>query len=119
MSLTPVFEYVHPTNVEGRIVVGRIDIGAYELNGGVPLGDGGIDSVDAGTFSGNPDGGSAPGSPVNGASGDGSGCGCKLAGDRQRETPWFFSIGIAIAFALRRAQRRRHFVKQRTLRNMH
>ena len=41
VSLLPAMEYVHPTAVEGRMSVGVIDIGAYELGGGVPLVDGG------------------------------------------------------------------------------
>ncbi|MGZ3440526.1 MAG: hypothetical protein ACXVDD_13480, partial [Polyangia bacterium] len=32
---------VHPAMVEGRTLVGVIDIGAYELGGGTPLVDGG------------------------------------------------------------------------------
>jgi hypothetical protein len=35
ISLTPRYQYVHPSCAEGRIIVGNvIDIGAYELNGG-------------------------------------------------------------------------------------
>src|SRR5262249_55841773 len=34
-SLTPDHEYVHPANTEGRMTVGVIDIGAYELGGGI------------------------------------------------------------------------------------
>ena len=35
VSLTPVFQYVHPACAEGRTTTGSaIDIGAYELNGG-------------------------------------------------------------------------------------
>jgi len=35
ISLTPEFQYVHPSCAEGRTTVGRaVDIGAYELNGG-------------------------------------------------------------------------------------
>ena len=41
VSLAPLMEYVHPVSVEGRMSVGTIDIGAYELGGGVPLVDGG------------------------------------------------------------------------------
>ena len=41
VSLLPTMEYVHPAMVEGRISVGAIDIGAYELGGGTPLVDGG------------------------------------------------------------------------------
>jgi hypothetical protein len=41
VSLAPTMQYVHPAGVEGRMTVGTIDIGAYELGGGVPLVDGG------------------------------------------------------------------------------
>jgi hypothetical protein len=41
VSLMPAMEYVHPAMVEGRMTVGTIDIGAYELGGAVALGDGG------------------------------------------------------------------------------
>jgi hypothetical protein len=35
VSLTPVYQYVHPLCAEGRVVAGNaIDIGAYEFNGG-------------------------------------------------------------------------------------
>ncbi|MEO7111229.1 MAG: hypothetical protein ABI183_12395 [Polyangiaceae bacterium] len=115
LSLTPVFEYVHPTNVEGRIIVGRIDMGAYELNGGVALGDGGIDGVDSGTALLSDGGSSSPGSndnpSVNGSPDDGGGCGCLLVGNHKRETPLFLSLGIAITFAIRRSRKRRQFVK--------
>ena len=46
VSLAPVMEYVHPTMVEGRMSVGAIDIGAYELGGGTPLVDGGDIPID-------------------------------------------------------------------------
>lgn len=41
VALSPTMEYVHPAMVEGRVSVGAIDIGAYELGGGTPLVDGG------------------------------------------------------------------------------
>ena len=74
VSLAPLMEYVHPAMVEGRMSIGTIDIGAYELGGGVPLVDGGdatmdlavplgIDPIDAG----------------DGATGVGAhGCGCAV-----------------------------------------
>lgn len=36
-SLSPVFQYVHPACAEGRTLVGTIDIGAYEFNGGTGI----------------------------------------------------------------------------------
>ena len=41
VSLAPAMQYVHPATVEGRMSVGAIDIGAFELGGGTPLVDGG------------------------------------------------------------------------------
>jgi hypothetical protein len=46
MSLAPVLQYVHPESTETRVIVGVIDIGAYELGGGVPA-DGGAPAPDA------------------------------------------------------------------------
>ena len=40
-SLVPNAQYVHPATFEGRKVVGTIDIGAYELNGGTGVADAG------------------------------------------------------------------------------
>ena len=36
-SLSPVFQYLHPACAEGRTLVGTIDIGAYEFNGGTGI----------------------------------------------------------------------------------
>lgn len=36
-SLSPIFQYVHPACAEGRTLVGTIDIGAYEFNGGTGI----------------------------------------------------------------------------------
>lgn len=36
-SLSPVFQYVHPACAEGRTLVGTMDIGAYEFNGGTGI----------------------------------------------------------------------------------
>ncbi len=72
-SLVPGFHYLHPTANEARSSVGTIDIGAYELGGGEPVGasgaggaaaEGGADSSSAGAPSasgGTPNpGGGAP-----------------------------------------------------------
>ena len=108
MSLAPAFEYVHPENGEGRIVAGSaIDIGAYELGGAVPLGDGGIDSVDGGGRTGGGDPGGVPpnadGVPANGSSNDG-GCGCVITPKSDDEVAWLVSLGV-IAMTRRRARR--------------
>jgi MYXO-CTERM domain-containing protein len=67
VDLTPDHHYVHPAGEEGRMSVGTIDIGAYELGGGV-AGSGG-----AGGGSGGNAGGSGPGSGGDGATGGASG----------------------------------------------
>ena len=36
-SLSPAFQYVHPACAEGRTLVGTLDIGAYEFNGGTGI----------------------------------------------------------------------------------
>ncbi|MGH7328549.1 MAG: MYXO-CTERM sorting domain-containing protein, partial [Polyangiaceae bacterium] len=109
MSLDPVFEYVHPTNAEGRVVAGSaIDIGAYELGGGVPLGDGGLEvnpGGDGGASGGGGDGGNLPGDAVspNGGSND-SGCGCVAASRNESGFAWLASLAvIAMTWRRRRA----------------
>jgi hypothetical protein len=47
MSLAPDTEYVHPESHEARVIVGVIDIGAYELGGGAPPADAGAPGPDA------------------------------------------------------------------------
>ena len=107
-SLSPIFEYVHPTNVEGRAVSGSaIDIGAYELGGGVALGDGGIDSIDAGGGGGNPnsDGGPTSLGTLPGGRVDDGGCGCVLAESESKSNEAALAIfGFAIALGLRRSR---------------
>lgn len=71
VSLLPTMEYVHPAMVEGRMAVGAIDIGAYELGGATPLVDGGATSdlaLPAGVDAGDVVGVGA------------HGCGCTLGG---------------------------------------
>lgn len=110
MSLAPAFEYVHPENGEGRIVVGAaIDIGAYELGGAVPLGDGGIDSVDGG-LGGGFDGGNPGGIPPNAdgipnsAGSNDSGCGCTIESKPANGFAWLASLAV-IAMTWRRSRR--------------
>ena len=73
VSLLPMLEYVHPAMVEGRMSVGAIDIGAYELGGATPLVDGGDGAVDMAVLPG-----SDPGDVVTGVGSHG--CGCSLGG---------------------------------------
>lgn len=101
-SLTPAFQYVHPTSFEKRTAVGTIDIGAYELGGGsssTGTGAGGGPVVSgSGSGSATGVGGSVTGGTTTGAggseatgSGSGggstgtpgtdSGCGCSVIGD--------------------------------------
>ena len=90
-SLAPVMEYVHPVMVEGRVSVGTIDIGAFELGGATPLVDGG-DTVDMAMM--------PIGDPVTGVGSHG--CGCTLGA---RPEPPAAALLLAIAslfFAIRR-----------------
>jgi hypothetical protein len=70
VSLLPTMQYVHPAMVEGRVSVGTIDIGAFELGGGTPLVDGGA-PMDLAMAAG--DGGVVTGVGSHG-------CGCDLGG---------------------------------------
>jgi hypothetical protein len=79
VSLAPAMQYVHPTAVEGRMSVGTIDIGAYELGGGVPLVDGGAPMDGGGGGAGG--GGGGIDDSDGGVNGVGShGCSCQLGG---------------------------------------
>jgi len=72
MSLAPQLQYVHPAMSEARVLVGTIDIGAYELGGGVPATDGGS-AKDAPTDgAATPDGAGAAGAGAAGAAGAGA-----------------------------------------------
>jgi len=109
-SLTPLFEYVHPTSIEGRIVAGAaIDIGAYELGGAAPVGDGGGggggSTVDGGAAKSD-GGGAGTNVDANPASGSDGGCGCVVTRD---PTPgaWWAGSGIVIGLALGRSRSRR------------
>jgi hypothetical protein len=92
LSLVPTMEYVHPAMVEGRVTVGVIDIGAYELGGATPLVDGGgaIDlalgpGVDAGDI----------------VTGVGShGCGCTLGARPPQSGRFLFSLIALISLML-------------------
>jgi MYXO-CTERM domain-containing protein len=120
-ALSPVWQYVHPTNAEGRMGVGTIDIGAYELNGGNGtspggasgvVGAGGSPSTSASGGASNTNGGASTNggtaSTTGGApsaqagstasqSSDSSGCGCRTSapgGTRQ----WLalFALGVVV-----------------------
>lgn len=63
-DLTPMHQYVHPAAEEGRVTVGVIDVGAYEIGGGTSGGGGAAGS--GGTA------GSAGAAGMGGSSGGGS-----------------------------------------------
>ncbi len=93
--LMPAFQYVHPTSLETRVVVGSaIDVGAYEFGNAPVLGDDLPPGRDAGTDGGGDD----PGAP-----GDGSGC-CSA----QHSLPsgsLALVVGVGIALGGRRRRR--------------
>lgn len=97
MSLEPFAHYVHPSDGEGRMRVGNIDAGAYELGGGVVgggsgtggNGSGGNAATGASGSGGNGGGtggegvGAGSGTGANGGSSldvDDDGCGCRTVG---------------------------------------
>ncbi len=88
LSLEPTHHYVHPAGEQGRTPVSTIDIGAYELGGGVAGsggqgggggGSGGSGAADGGSGGGAADGGSG-GSAAGSADGsEDEGCGCRMS----------------------------------------
>jgi len=79
-SLTPVWQYVHPANAQGRVGVGPIDIGAYEFGGGNDTSPGGASAGNnaggAGGSAGSDNAGAASGGlPASGAGTSGSASG--------------------------------------------
>jgi MYXO-CTERM domain-containing protein len=130
MSLVPQFQYVHPESREARVAVGAIDIGAYELGGGMPIADGGAapdaahDAAGASGTSGQAGAGTS-GMGGAGASGQGgggatvgsggqggaaatpapsSGCSCRLGASR---SPPALGLTLLVAAALCARRRRR------------
>jgi hypothetical protein len=93
VSLAPLMEYVHPAMVEGRVSVGTIDIGAYELGGATPLVDGGetMDLAIAG------DGGPATGVGAHG-------CGCTLGARPAPPSAALFVIILVLLTILARSK---------------
>jgi hypothetical protein len=87
-SLTPVWQYVHPANAQGRVSVGTIDIGAYEFGGGKDTSPGGASAGGAGGASATGGGGTgtggmaggAPSSSAGGAAAGGAAAGGAAAG---------------------------------------
>ncbi len=124
MSLSPGMHYVHPEGHEGRMTVGTIDIGAYEIggatggtggtggSGGSAGGSGGSTSAggNGGSGAGNTGGsgagntGGSGGGNGTGGSGDSGSCGCRTAGDSN--APVGAAAGLLVGL-LALAQRRR------------
>lgn len=94
MSLAPVFQYVHPLRSEMRVAAGALDVGAYELGGGMK-----VAPADAGSGFAPParDAGAAADSAESASSGS---CSCR-AGARGGEEPWCFLL-VAVALLWRR-----------------
>jgi hypothetical protein len=126
-SLVPTAQYVHPATFEGRRIVGKIDIGAYELNGGTGVADAGL-LAGSGGSGGNGAGGAAGSTSLtnggaNGAQGGtanttGNGldagpsgaapagsevgnCSCRV-GRRSRNVGTIAAIGALLVFVRRR-----------------
>ncbi len=75
-SLSPLYQYVHQADVEGRMSVGAIDIGAYEI-GGATSGTGGASGAGGASGTG---GASGSGGSASGAGGSASGAGGSTSG---------------------------------------
>ena len=120
-SLLPHAQYVQPATFEGRQMVGKIDIGAYELNGGTGVADagspqggsgsGGASSAQgaAGNIGGNGfDAGASSAASASPAVGS---CSCRVA-NKNGFTGSLVALGILLSFTrrLRRTHRllRRH-----------
>lgn len=117
LSLTPVFQYVHPVDREVRTIVGgKIDLGAYEfgVTPGMDAGtsDSGTTPDDSGTTpddSGTPGGDSGAVDDDSGvpnaatpATDDSSGCSCSTpVSSRAGAAPWA-ALALAIVVASRR-----------------
>lgn len=121
VDLTPKYHYVHPTASAGRMTVGKIDIGAYELNGeggsggsgsgGMGVG-GSMSSSGAGGMGSGGDGGTGGTNSggSNGAGGGGTGddgsCSCEVVGARHTTSRMLAGGLVLLAFALRRRRAR-------------
>jgi MYXO-CTERM domain-containing protein len=123
-SLLPVWQYVHPENAQGRVGVGTIDIGAYELGGGndtSPGGAGGVSGASSQTASGgapsnagtgaatggNAQAGSsaapAGGHPAN--AGNASGCACRASSAETQSIYGWLALLAPLLVVIRRRNR--------------
>lgn len=117
MGLTPSRQYVHPASDEGRMSVGTIDVGAYEIGGatggsGGAGGSGGTTASGGSGGNGNNGGGGAGAGGSGGIGNDGTGpaedtgsCGCRAAG--QSGAPGGLVAGLLLGLAAIAARRRR------------
>ncbi len=125
-DLTPVFQYVHPASAEGRAIVGTIDVGAYELGGGVGTGGSGGSAGAGGAGGQSGAGGQGGSSASGGAPGTGgasattggaagavaassnqepSGCACSASGASRGQALALGALGV-VGLALARRRRR-------------
>lgn len=122
IDLTPKYHYVHPASLVARSLVGKIDVGAYELGGdggvggaggsgvggaagagvgGSSSGAGGASSGSGGEGgSGTNSGGSAGSGGA--ATGDDSGCACDVVGGQKLPSQTLLGGLFALAFVARR-----------------
>ena len=103
-SLLADHHYVHPASTEGRAISGAaLDLGAYELGGGIGL-DGGADGG-GGKDGGGDAGGDAAAVDAGGGAGvgDAGGCGCAVVASSPT-LPWLAALP-ALALLLRRRRR--------------
>ena len=125
VTLTPVWQYLHPASARARLGVGPIDIGAYEFVVGNEAPAGGASGVSgaagaelaiggAGPIPGgaaNSDGGvssSASGGPAHANAKDESGCSCRVNGGAPEVAHWLaLLVPIGALFGRRNRQRRR------------
>lgn len=125
IDLTPKFQYVHPASSANRVLVGTIDVGAYEFGGeggAGGAGGGGVGGA-AGAGGGGVGGGSSSSSGGSGGSSDGGGevggkggsagagggstggdgsCACDVVGGQKLPAHSLLSGLFALAFVARR-----------------
>ncbi|MBK8255199.1 MAG: right-handed parallel beta-helix repeat-containing protein [Polyangiaceae bacterium] len=126
-SLTPEEHYVHPTGHETRTAVGVIDIGAYEIGGGM-VGTGGAGGATGGsggtgasasggagtggngTGTAGGSGGNDAGSGGGGNSGGDGGCGCRVDGGAAETSGALSGAIVGLLMMVGRRRRRQNAV---------
>ena len=106
IDLTPKYHYVHPASSTGRMSVGTIDIGAYELGGDSGSGGAGGSGSGGGSASGGGSGGASAGEGGGGggAAGEDGSCGCRVVGAVETR-PSFAVLALVGLIGLRRSRR--------------